>query len=126
MMGRRLSALVVALFVVAEPAARAACEVVCAEGTTHASHPVTAAVPHSCHETLPTDAPAMTGSVPVCGHGDGLPSAVDRPVVRTVPVSDMAVTGPAPLLYSASIIPRSRAATSSPPGHTHLLAPLRI
>ena len=115
-----------ALFVMAAPVARAACEVVCAEGTAHASHPVTAAVPHSCHETLPTDAPAMTGSVQVCGHGDGLPGAVDRPVVRTVPMSDMAVTASAPLPYPAGISPRSCAVTNSPPGHTHLLAPLRI
>lgn len=118
---RRVSALMLAMFVASAPAALTTCELMCAaadasrEAPTHSCHPQQSGVPIS-----------IASDVHVCGHGDGLPAAPEKMTAHGASSPATAVASPLFLFDAAGIQNRFPRVTASPPGPPKGAVPLRI
>lgn len=118
---RRISGLVLAVFVASAPAALTACELTCAAAD--ASHETPT---HSCHSQRP-DAPiSIASGVHVCGHGDALPPAPGNMTAYGAPNAAAAIAAPLFLADAARLQSRVPHVTSSPPGPPTGAGQLRI
>ena len=118
---RRVSGLMLALFVASAPAALTACELMCAAAD--ASHETPT---HSCHSQQPGTPISIASAVHVCGHGDALPPAPGKMTAHGVPNAAAAIAAPLFLSDAARMKNRSPHVTSSPPGPPTGAGQLRI
>jgi hypothetical protein len=115
----RISAATLALVLTGAPVVTDICEATCAARDAQApvSH-------HSCHQQSESNGPAI-GAIHVCGHEDGIPTALERVHhVIVAPAVASAVALPAPAEKTFHL--RAAIFDSSPPAHLNLISQLRV
>ena len=123
-MVRSLLNFALAWVILAAPVATEVCEATCAardsqkSSSTPASH-------HSCHQVAAPQSDQAIDAIHVCGHDDGIPTALERAGHIAQPpaaASTIAVAAEPPLVISAFITPVG----SSPPTPLNLISQLRV
>ena len=123
-MVRPLLSVALAWVVLAAPVATEVCEATCAARDAQESSG-TPASHHSCHQVAAPPSGQALGAIHVCGHEDGIPTALERASHIAQPpaaASAIAVAAEPSRVIGAFITP----ADSSPPAPLHLISQLRV